>query len=118
MRSFGRCRRHYRTSRDILVLDPKLMDRAPVFDPYATLVFACNTMNLDKVFVGGDLEDAVAFQLAIGPAGEVYREAGQLALERHEEISAALRSQLQPHLGPNGVMMDSSSWKVTARNPS
>lgn len=71
-----------------------------------------------KVFVGRDLDDAVAFQLAIGPAGEVYREAGQLALERHEEISAALKSQLQPHLGSNGVMMDSSSWKVTARNPS
>ena len=31
------------------------MDRAPVFDPYATLVFACNTLNLEKVYVGGDL---------------------------------------------------------------
>lgn len=69
-----------------------------------------------QVFVGKDLEDAVAFQLAIGPAGEVYREAGKLAEQRHEEISAALRAQLARHLGPNGVMMDSSSWKVTARN--
>ena len=31
-----------------------------------------------KVFVGKDLDDAVGFQLAIGPAGEVYREAGKL----------------------------------------
>jgi SAM-dependent methyltransferase len=69
------------------------------------------------VFVGKDLDDAVAFQLAIGPAGEVYREAGKLAEQRHDEISAALRAQLAKSLGPNGVMMDSSSWKVTARNP-
>jgi hypothetical protein len=47
----------------------------------------------------------------------VYREAGKLAEQRHDEISAALRAQLAKSLGPNGVMMDSSSWKVTARNP-
>ena len=42
---------------DILIVDPKAaMDRAPVFDPYATLVFACNTLNLEKVYVGGELE--------------------------------------------------------------
>jgi hypothetical protein len=69
-----------------------------------------------QVFVGKDLDDAVAFQLAIGPAGEVYREAGKLAEQRLDEISAALRAQLAKSLGPNGVMMDSSSWKVTARN--
>jgi SAM-dependent methyltransferase len=70
-----------------------------------------------KVFVGKDLDDAVGFQLAIGPAGEVYREAGKLAEERHSEISAALKAQLAKYHGPNGVMMDSSSWKVTASNP-
>jgi ubiquinone/menaquinone biosynthesis C-methylase UbiE len=70
-----------------------------------------------KVFVGKDLDDAVAFQLALGPAGEVYREAGKLAEDRHEEIAEALRAQLKTHLGPDGVIMDSSSWKVTAVNP-
>src|SRR5262245_16890140 len=70
-----------------------------------------------QVFVGKDLDDAVGFQLAIGPAGEVYREAGKLAEERHAEIAAALRAQLARYKGPTGVMMDSSSWKVTARNP-
>jgi 5-methylthioadenosine/S-adenosylhomocysteine deaminase len=40
---------------DILVIDPKAIDRAPVFDAYATLVFACNVMNLEKVYVGGEL---------------------------------------------------------------
>ena len=70
-----------------------------------------------QVFVGKDLADAVAFQLAIGPAGEVFREAGKLAEVRHAEITKALEAQLAPYLGPNGVMMDSSSWKVTAKNP-
>ena len=70
-----------------------------------------------QVFVGKDLDDAVAFQLAIGPAGEVYREAGKLAEQRHDEITKALKAQLARFEGPNGVMMDSSSWKVTARNP-
>lgn len=70
-----------------------------------------------QVFVGKDLDDAVAFQLAIGPAGEVYREAGAAAEARHEEIATALKAQLAPHLGLKGVMMASSSWKVTARNP-
>ncbi len=70
-----------------------------------------------QVFVGKDLDDAVAFQLALGPAGEVYREAGKLAEDRHDEIAQALKAQLAKHLGPNGVMMDSSSWRVTAINP-
>ena len=70
------------------------------------------------VLVGKTVEDAIGFQLAIGPAGEVYREAGQLAEQQHDEIAAALRSQLARYKGSDGVMMDSSSWKVTARNPS
>lgn len=40
---------------DILVIDSKALDRAPVFDAYATLVFACNVLNLEKVYVGGEL---------------------------------------------------------------
>jgi ubiquinone/menaquinone biosynthesis C-methylase UbiE len=70
-----------------------------------------------QVFVGKDLDDAVAFQLAIGPAGEVYREAGMFAEQRHDEIAKALRAELAGYQRPDGIMMDSSSWKVTATNP-
>ena len=70
-----------------------------------------------QVFVGKDLDDAVAFQLAIGPAGEVYREAGAFAEQRHDEIAKALRAELARYQQPDGVMMDSSSWKVTATSP-
>jgi ubiquinone/menaquinone biosynthesis C-methylase UbiE len=69
-----------------------------------------------ELFVGNDVDDAVAFQLAIGPAGEVYREAGKLAEQRHDEIAAALKAELAKYQRPNGIIMDSSSWKVSARN--
>jgi ubiquinone/menaquinone biosynthesis C-methylase UbiE len=69
------------------------------------------------LMVGNTPEDAVDFQLAIGPAGEVYREAGELAERRRDEITAALRKELARHETPEGIVMDSSSWVVTARNP-
>jgi ubiquinone/menaquinone biosynthesis C-methylase UbiE len=70
-----------------------------------------------QVFVGKDVDDAVAFQLAIGPAGEVYREAGTQAENLHDEIANRLKAELGRYRRPNGIMMDSSSWKVTAKNP-
>ena len=70
-----------------------------------------------ELFVGKDVDDAVAFQLALGPAGEVYREAGELAEQRHGEIAAALKTELAKYQRPNGIIMDLSSWKVSARNP-
>jgi len=41
---------------DFVVLNPAGgLDRAPVFDPYATVVFACNSANIESVYVGGDM---------------------------------------------------------------
>jgi hypothetical protein len=70
-----------------------------------------------ELFVGDDVDDAVAFQLAIGPAGEVYREAGELGEKRHDEIAGALKAELAKYKRPNGVFMNSSSWKVSTCNP-
>ncbi len=69
------------------------------------------------LMVGNTLDDAVDFQLAIGPAGEVYREAGDTANAKHEEIIAALKSELSKYVTDDGVFMESSSWKIRARNP-
>jgi len=38
---------------DFLIVNPDSMDVGPVFDLYATLVFACSLANLDEVYVGG-----------------------------------------------------------------
>jgi hypothetical protein len=47
----------------------------------------------------------------------VYREAGKLGQERNDEIASALKTELAKCRRPNGVIMDSNSWKVTAKNP-
>ena len=53
---------------------------------------------------------------AIGPAGEVYREAGEEAERLHDRLVSALRDELGKFVQPEGVMMKSSSWMVTAKN--
>ena len=70
-----------------------------------------------EVLVGRDLDEAIAFQLAIGPAGEVYREAGKEAERLHDKLVMALKDELRQFVRPEGVMMNSSSWMVTAHNP-
>jgi ubiquinone/menaquinone biosynthesis C-methylase UbiE len=70
------------------------------------------------VLVGKDVDDAIAFQLAIGPAGEVFREAGALAEAKRAEIEAALAAAIDSQKkASDGVVMDSSSWVISAINP-
>ena len=38
---------------DFLLVDTTSVDRGPVYDPYATLVFSCTSENLEGVYVGG-----------------------------------------------------------------
>ncbi len=70
------------------------------------------------VLVGNDVKDAIAFQLAIGPAGEVFREAGALAEEKRAEIESALAEAIERQVvATGGIVMDSSSWVISATNP-
>ncbi len=70
------------------------------------------------VLIGRDVADAIAFQLALGPAGEVFREAGEEAEARRGEIEAALAEAIaRQKLQSDGIVMDSSSWVISARNP-
>lgn len=70
------------------------------------------------VLVGKDVKDAIAFQLAIGPAGEVFREAGPEAERKRAEIEAALAEAInREKIAAEGIVMDSSSWVISAINP-
>jgi len=70
------------------------------------------------VLVGSDVADAIAFQLAIGPAGEVFREAGGEAEEKRDRIEAALAEAIkQQKISADGIVMASSSWVISATNP-
>ncbi len=70
------------------------------------------------VMVGRDLEQAIDFQMALGPAGETVREAGPAAEGRKDEIQRALHAELAGYRQPDGsIVLGSSSWTITAHNP-
>ncbi len=64
--------------------------------------------------IGADLDAAVALALAIGPAGEIMRLAGDDAARLRPQIEAAVREQLAGLETPDGVIATASTWIVTA----
>jgi ubiquinone/menaquinone biosynthesis C-methylase UbiE len=69
------------------------------------------------ILIGRDLDHAVEFVTAIGPAGEVIRLAGEEAEKIRPRIEAALREALVEFEGPDGVVADASTWIVSASAP-
>ena len=69
------------------------------------------------ILLGETVQESMEFQLALGPAGEAFREAGDLAEQRRTDIESALKDAISPYLTEEGVVMGSSSWVITARNP-
>lgn len=65
--------------------------------------------------LGPTLEQAVDFQLAIGPAGEIVREAGAQALAVLPQLRRHMERALEPSLTADGVLMSSAAWVVHAR---
>ncbi len=74
--------------------------------------------NDGPVEVGDSVENAMRFQLALGPAGEVFREAGEEAERQRPQIEQALRDVLAPFEQDGKIVIGSSSWIITARKPS
>ncbi len=71
-----------------------------------------------QVLVGRTVQDAIDFQLALGPAGEVFREAGDEAEGKRDEIEAALAEAIdREKKETDGIVMDSSSWVISGTNP-
>jgi SAM-dependent methyltransferase len=60
----------------------------------------------------GDLETTLGLSLRIGPLGGMLREHP----DQREAVIDAVRAALRPHEGPDGVLLDSATWIVTARN--
>jgi SAM-dependent methyltransferase len=65
--------------------------------------------------VGRTLEEAVDYQILVGPSGEIVREAGDEGRKRLPEIRAKLTELMQRHARPDGVYMPSSTWMIQAR---
>ena len=68
-----------------------------------------------EIRIGRDLEHAVEFATALGPAGEVIRLAGEDAERIRPQIAAALREALAEFVRQDGVWAPASTWIVAAR---
>jgi ubiquinone/menaquinone biosynthesis C-methylase UbiE len=68
------------------------------------------------ICIGRTLDDAVAFALEIGPAGEIIRLAGDIGEKCRGRAIAALRETFASYQRADGIWAPSSTWLVTARN--
>lgn len=69
------------------------------------------------ICIGRDLEEAIEFAMALGPAGEIIRLAGDEGVRLRPQVIEALRETLGPYARAEGVWAPSSTWFVSARNP-
>lgn len=69
------------------------------------------------ICIGRDMEDAIEFAMALGPAGEIIRLAGDEGERRKPRVVAALEETLAPFVRSDGVWAPSSTWFVGATNP-
>jgi SAM-dependent methyltransferase len=67
--------------------------------------------------IGSDLDHAVEFNMALGPAGEVLRLWGDRVEEIRPKIAGELREALTEFEGPEGVIAPASTWIVGATAP-
>jgi ubiquinone/menaquinone biosynthesis C-methylase UbiE len=70
------------------------------------------------ICIGRDMDDAIEFAMALGPAGEIIRLAGEGGEKRKPQVVAALKEVLAPFARPDGIWAPSSTWFITATNPS
>jgi ubiquinone/menaquinone biosynthesis C-methylase UbiE len=66
------------------------------------------------IVIGSDVDEAIDLVMAIGPAGEVLRLAGDRATHLHDAVRVALRDGLTEFEGPDGVRAPASTWIVSA----
>ena len=66
------------------------------------------------IMIGRDIDEAIDFVMALGPAGEILRLAGDRAAHLHKEVRSALRAGLDEFEGGDGVRAPASTWIVSA----
>jgi hypothetical protein len=69
------------------------------------------------ICIGRDLNEAIEFAMALGPAGEIIRLAGAEGERLRPAVVQALGEVLGAYARPDGVWAPSSTWFVTAYNP-
>ncbi len=69
------------------------------------------------ICIGRDLDEAIEFAMALGPAGEIIRLAGEEGIRLRPQVVDALRETLGQYASERGVWAPSSTWFVSAENP-
>lgn len=69
------------------------------------------------IMIGRDLDEAVEFVMALGPAGEILRLQGHRAAHLHGHVVEALREGLSEYVRNDGVWAPASTWIVSASAP-
>jgi ubiquinone/menaquinone biosynthesis C-methylase UbiE len=69
------------------------------------------------ICIGRDLGDAIEFAMALGPAGEIIRLAGEEGQKLKPQVVEALTEALAPFARTDGVWAPSSTWFISATNP-
>jgi ubiquinone/menaquinone biosynthesis C-methylase UbiE len=70
------------------------------------------------ISIGKDLDEALELVMALGPAGEILRLAGDRAAHLHGQVEAALREGLSEFATDSHLRAPASTWIVTATAPS
>jgi SAM-dependent methyltransferase len=66
------------------------------------------------IMIGRDIDEAIEFALALGPAGEMIRLAGAEGERRRPQVVSAVRDALQQFATPEGYRAPASTWVVSA----
>jgi ubiquinone/menaquinone biosynthesis C-methylase UbiE len=67
------------------------------------------------ICIGRDLDEAIEFAMALGPAGEIIRLAKEEGEKRRPAVAAALRETLAPYERQDGIWAPSSTWFVSGK---
>jgi hypothetical protein len=81
---------------------------------YRGVTFARYDMD---ICIGRDVDEAVEFAMALGPASEIIRLAGNAGERLRPRMVKAPRATLAKFQRSDGVWGPSSAWIISARNP-
>jgi SAM-dependent methyltransferase len=70
------------------------------------------------ILMGSNLEEAIDFQILIGPSGELIRESGEKGKEAIPKIRKDLAKELSQYKKGDEIWMPSSAWIITATKDS
>jgi len=71
--------------------------------------------NDTAVCIGTSMDEALDFQILVGPSGQIIREAGGLGQEKLPEIREDIKNSMKKYERADGVYLPSSTWFIMAR---